>query len=305
MINEILTDAFIDTARMLPLLLAIYIAIELFEFKFGSSIRKGVQAAGSAGPAIGALAGAFPQCGFSVIATALYTQRMATIGTLLAVYLSTSDEALPILLSDPAGTSMVLPLIITKILIGMGAGYAIDLALREQNREVLEHIAAAKNGRDSDEHHHETVANEAGCCGHAADATSKKFDPKELILHPVIHTVKIFVFLFAVSAVLGFLMEYVGRESLAEILAAGQGLQPIAAALVGLIPNCAASVALTELYLAGAITYGAALAGLCASGGLGLLVLAREESNKKNVFLVVALLFVISVLAGYGTQLLF
>lgn len=124
-------------------------------------------------------------------------------------------------------------------------------------------------------------------------------------MHPVVHTAKIFVFLFAISAVLGWLMESVGQERLAEILAAGQLWQPIAAALVGLIPNCAASVAITELYLAGTITYGATLAGLCASGGLGLLVLAREESNKKNIFMILGMLFFISVLAGYAAQLLF
>ncbi len=305
MITEIFYDALADSAKMIPILLAIYVGIELLEFKFGNTIKNRVQNAAGAGPLVGAIAGAFPQCGFSVIATALYTQRLATIGTLLAVYLSTSDEAVPIMMSYPNGARLILPFIAVKIVIGASAGFLIDMLFKKNNRPILTHIDSLKKGIDSPGHHHETVADKAACCGHRTDATSKKFNPKELLLHPVIHTVRIFIFIFLVSFVLGLVIDSLGMQTLAAGFAGAKLWQPLVAALIGLIPNCAASVAITELYLEGIITYGAALAGLCASGGLGLLVLSREEKEKKNVFLVIALLFLISVLVGYLTQFIF
>jgi len=304
MIKEILLEALIDTAKMAPLLLTIYIGIELFEFKYGSEIKKRVIAASKSGPLFGAVAGAFPQCGFSVIVTALYTQRLATIGTLLAVYLSTSDEAIPIMMANINGIALLVPFILVKILIGGLAGYAIDLAFKKTNRQTLAHIESIKNGRDAAGHHHENIADELACCGHLADTTSKKFNPREILLHPLIHTAKIFLFIFIISAALGLVIESIGKDALTAWFAATIAWQPLVAALIGLIPNCAASVAITELYLEGSITYGAALAGLCASGGLGLLVLVREEKQKKNIFLVIGLLLGISVAVGYAAQLL-
>lgn len=299
MIENILTDAFIDTARMTPLLLIIYIGIELFEFKFGAKIKDWVIRSAKSGPVAGAIAGAFPQCGFSVIATVLYTQRLATIGTLLAVYLSTSDEAIPILLSDPRGIPLLMPLIATKIIIAVIAGYTIDLAFKKNGLGVLAHIKSLMAGKDAPEHHHEIIADEKACCGHLADSTSKRFNPKEILLHPAIHTAKILIFIFIISAILGFIVETAGSDALKSWFADAILWQPVIAALIGLIPNCAASVAITEFYLDGVITYGAALAGLCASGGLGLLVLVREEKERKNIFLVIGLLFSISILIGY------
>jgi hypothetical protein len=135
-------DALMDTVKMVPLLLVIYIGIELVEYKFGHKIITLIQKAGAAGPAVGALAGSLPQCGISVVATALYTQRLVTIGSLLAVYLSTSDEALPIILSQPDKAGLILPLLLTKILIALVAGYMIDLFFRNANKSTLIHIEA-------------------------------------------------------------------------------------------------------------------------------------------------------------------
>ena len=302
MIGDIIFEALADSAKMIPLLLAIYILIELFEFKFGAAVKERVERAAGAGPLVGALAGAIPQCGFSVMAAALYTQRLATIGTLLAVYLSTSDEAIPIMLSYPQGISLLAPFIFTKIAVAVIAGYALDLVFFKRNKKILAHIASFKNGADAPGHHHEIIRDEAACCGHFADSTSKEFEPRQILLHPVFHTIKIFFFIFVVSAVIGMIFESLGEQMINNALTGATFLQPAVMALIGLIPNCAASVAITQLYLEGVITYGAALAGLCASGGLGLLVLAREEINKKNVYLVVLLLFGISVTAGYIAQ---
>lgn len=295
---DIFMDALMDTAKMVPLLLVIYIGIELVEYKFGHKIIGWVQKAGIAGPAVGALAGSLPQCGISIVATALYTQRLATIGTLLAVYLSTSDEALPVILSQPEKAEIILPLILTKISIALIAGYTLDLMFRKRNRDTLIHIRAYAQGKDDVHHHHETVIDEVACCGHSTSASAKKFNSKEVFLHPLLHTLKIFLFIFAVSFLMNIAVFHLGEAAFGHLFMGQSFLQPIFAALLGLIPNCAASVGIAELYLKGAISYGSLIAGLCSSAGLGLLVLFREEKQKKEMIKILGLLFGISVLAG-------
>lgn len=299
---EILLDALIDSAKAVPLLLLIYVGIELVEYKFGNKIRRKIQKAGKTGPAFGALAGSFPQCGFSVVATALYAQRLVTIGTLLAVYLATSDEAIPIILSQPDKIKILLPLILTKIFIAFVAGYIIDFFFRKNNQKTLAHIESYKQGRDDKSHHHESVIGEQACCGHNVSPAAPKFNLRKIFIHPIIHTAKIFVFIFIISLLINFIVWQMGEEALGKLFLGNSFFQPLLAALIGLIPNCAASVAITELYLKNVITYGSVIAGLCASGGLGTLILFREEKNKKNVFKVLALLFGISVVAGLTIQ---
>lgn len=303
--NELLLDALIDTAKMIPFLLMVYIGIELIEYKFGSLIRKKVQRAGSAGPALGALAGTFPQCGFSVVTAALYTQKLVTIGTFLAVLISTSDEAIPVILSQPDKLHLIWPLILTKVIIALIAGYSVDFIFRKSNKKTLEHISSYNKGADDKSHHHETAIEEPACCGHSTCSDSKKFDYHEIIWHPIKHTAKILLFVFLATLGINLLIFYIGEEKLAALLLGHTFWQPIVAALVGLIPNCAASVAITQLYLQGAISYGAVVAGLSASGGLGILVLFREQDDKKDIFKVIGLLFAISVISGLLIQYLF
>ena len=281
---EVFMDALMDTLKMVPLLLVIYIGIELIEYKFGNKIIGLIQKAGVAGPTVGAIAGSLPQCGISVVATALYTQRLATIGTLLAVYLSTSDEAIPIILSQPDKAGLILPLILAKIFIALVAGYTIDLYFRKANKSTLVHIAAYARDEDDEHHNHAIVIDKEACCGHSTSSSANKFNPKEIFLHPVIHTTKIFAFIFAISLLINSAVFLLGEEAFGKLFSGYHFLQPFMAALVGLIPNCAASVAITELYLKGVITCGSLMAGLCASGGLGLLVLFREEKERKEVF---------------------
>lgn len=302
--SEIFLDALIDSAKMLPLLLVIYIGIELLEYKFGNKIKKSVQKAGTAGPLLGAAAGALPQCGFSVITTALYSQRLVTIGTLLAVYLSTSDEAIPVILSQPDKAGILLPLILTKVGIAIFAGYVIDFVFRKRNRETLAHIDSYYSGHDNPEHHHEEIDNETACCGHHTSAVTKKFPMKEIFVHPIIHTLKIFVFIFSVSFLINLVFFFLGEAALTKLLLNGTIFQPIITALIGLIPNCASSVAITELYLQGVISYGSVISGLCAGGGLGLLILFKEEKSRREIWRIIALLFSISVVAGIAIQLL-
>jgi hypothetical protein len=299
---EILLESLVDSARMVPLLFLVYLGIELLEYRYGSLAQQRMQRAGMAGPALGAVVGSLPQCGFSVLVTALYTQRLATLGTLMAVYLSTSDEALPVLLAHPAQAHVVLPLILVKAGVGLTAGYAIDLVFRAARRSTLAHADAWARGRDEEHHHHHVQT--LGCCGHRTTPRDAGFQGRDLLWHPVRHTLKIFVFVFVASFLIRYSLEQLGTQSLSVLLDGHPLVQPFLAALVGLIPNCAASVALAELYVEGAISYGATVAGLCASGGLGLLVLFREEPDRRAAAAIVGLLFAISVLAGTLVQAL-
>jgi hypothetical protein len=299
---DILSDALIDSAKMIPLLLIIYIGIEMVEYKYANKIREAVQKAGRAGPVIGAVTGSFPQCGISVVASALYTQRLATIGTLLAVYLATSDEAIPVILSQPEKAEIIVPLIITKIIIAIIAGYTVDSFYRKSNEETLTHIKAYAEGSDSEHHNHEMIVEEKACCGHSTSPDSTDFTTKEIILHPILHTARVFIFIFTVTFAINFVIAQIGEETFKNIFLGYGIFQPFIMAILGLIPNCASSVAITMLYLNGAVTYGSMIAGLCASGGLGLLVLFKEEKDKKEVLRILLLLFGISVLAGYTIQ---
>lgn len=300
---NVIQDALYDSLNMIPLLLIVYIGIEMIEYKWGNKIRKGVQKAGPAGPAIGAVSGSLPQCGFSVVGATLYTQKLVTVGTLLAIYLSTSDEALPVVLSQPGKAAIIVPLILTKIFIAVVAGYSIDFFFRKKNKQTLAHIEAYEKDKDDKNHHHEEVLEETtACCGHNPGPTQKKFDVKDIFLHPIIHTAKVFAFILSVSLLINLAVFEMGEKAFANLFSGHVILQPFIAALVGLIPNCASSVAITELYLKGAITYGAVIAGLCASGGLGLLVLFKEDKDKKDVFRILALLFGISVFVGLAMQ---
>ncbi len=302
---QIFLDALTEAVKMVPLLLIIYIGIELIEYKFGNVIKTKIKKAGAVGPIVGAIAGSFPQCGFSVVATALYTQRLVTIGTLLAVYLSTSDEAIPIILSQPDKAAVIFPLILTKIFIALIAGYAIDFVFRKKNKKVLQHIKAYSDGNDDKGHDHNSVMDEQACCGHSLDSGAKMFSWKEIFFHPIVHTAKIFIFILSISFLINFAIFEVGAESFGKFLLGHGFFQIFLATVIGIIPNCSASVAITEFYLRGLISYGSVVAGLCASGGLGILVLLREEKDKKNVFVILSLLFGVSVLAGLIIQYVF
>jgi len=300
---EIFIDALIDSLKTVPLLLILYIGIEILEYKFGDKIRRKVEKAGKAGPLIGAFAGIFPQCGFSVVATALFTQRLLTIGTLLAVYLATSDEAIPIILSQPDKAYLVLPLIGIKIGIAFIVGYVVDFFFKKEDKKIEEHIKLVEDGRDNKNHHHESILNETACCGHSTSNVSKNFNVKEIFWHPIVHTFNIFVFIFLITLIINFVVFQLGETFLSDFFAKNMFWQPFLTALIGLIPNCASSVAITELFLKNIIGLGPTMAGLLASGGLGLLVLYREEKNKKIFIKVLLILYGISVLSGLIIQL--
>ena len=275
---DALIDALIDTAEILPFLFLTYLAMEYLEHRAGKKAETRVRKAGWFGPVIGGLLGVVPQCGFSTAASNLYAGRVITMGTLMAVYLSTSDEMLPILISSQeASAAEILAILAAKALIGILAGLVIDFLLRSRHKEEHEHIHSLC------EHDH---------C-HCEEGIVKS---------AIIHTLQIAFFILVMGLALKFLFFFVGEEALSNIVLNRPVLGPMLASLVGLIPNCAGSVALTELYSEGIIGVGSMLAGLLTGSGVGLLVLFRVNHHKKENLAILGMLYGIGVVTGIVTE---
>lgn len=274
-IIEVLTETFIDTAKMLPFLFGVYLLIEYLEHKASDKFSGALRKLGAFGPIGGAAIGCLPQCGFSVAASNLYSGRLISLGTLLAVFIATSDEAVPILLASPEGAKKILPLILAKLIIAAAAGLAVDLIIRL--------VRGHKN--EEDEPYHD-LCEDCGCEEHGIVYSAAK------------HTVQITVFVFVISLILGLLMAFLGDEALSKLLMSDNPLQPVLTALIGLIPNCAASVVLTNLYAAGTLSFGAVVAGLSTGAGLGLVVLFKTNKSLKENLTVTGILYFIGVFAG-------
>ena len=303
MVNVIL-GALRDTLGMLPILFGVYLVLEFVEAKWQQRIVDAVEGAGHVGPLVAAAGGAIPQCGFSVMASALYTQRLLTMGTIVAVYLATSDEALPILLSKPDKAYIVLPLVGIKVLLAVAGGYLVDALMGAENRRRTQEC------RDRQKAQQDAVRigeQSCSCDGTRASCTYEEtgsIDWKEILWSATKRTAQIVLFVLVTSLIIGLLINRVGQENLSRLFLGHTIFQPVLAALLGLIPNCAASVAITELYLAGTISFGSTVAGLGAAGGMGLIVLFRENHDTKNTLKVVAWLLGISIVAGILIQFL-
>ncbi len=272
-----LLHTLIDTAKVVPFLFLTYLLMEFLEHKAGGAPERWLRGSGKVGPLIGGTLGVLPQCGFSAAATSFYTGRMITTGTLIAVYLSTSDEMLPILLSSGAPIPTILKLLATKLVIGIGAGFAIDGITR-----LLRH---GKNNEQ--EPQIEELCERENCdCG------------DRFVLSALKHTAYITVFLLLFTFVLNLGIELVGEENIKSVVLDRPVLGSFLAALVGLIPNCASSVALTSLFVDGVLSGGALLSGLMVNAGVGLAILFRNNRPVKDSLRVVGILFGISVVCG-------
>lgn len=267
-----------DSAVLLLFLFLTYLAMEYLEHRTGARAQRLVQKAGRMGPLIGAFLGIVPQCGFSAAASGFYAGRVITMGTLISIYLSTSDEMLAVMISAQASAKTILGILAVKILAGMTAGFAIDLIFR-QPREEHSHI-------------HELCEHEHCQC------------EKGIVRSAFRHTVQVGLFILVIGFVLNLSLELCGEDILAGFLLNRPIVGPILAGLVGLIPNCAASVVLTELYLEGFIGVGSMLAGLLVGAGMGLLVLFRVNRNRAENLKITGLLYVIGVITGIVAELI-
>lgn len=271
MILDAFLDAVLDTLRTIPFLFAAFLLIEAIEHYSGSFSSRMLAKMGKAGPFVGAVLGCIPQCGFSVAAANLYSGGLITLGTLLAVFLSTSDEAVLVLLAHPGSGRVIGALLLWKVVIGMGAGCLMDLLVR----------------KGKEEKHIEALCRNCGCSD-----TSGVFRPAFQ------HTVRLAVYLLVFTFCLNLLLELTGVEALSRLLGKDTVFQPFLAALLGMIPNCASSVLITELYLAGGLSFGAAAAGLCAGAGVGLAVLFPTNHPFRENLKILLLLYGSAVAAG-------
>ncbi len=283
---EVLEESVLDTGRMLPLLFAAYLFIEYVERRHGERIEALLAGGGRWGALPGAVLGCVPQCGFSAVASNFYASRVITLGTLMAVYLATSDEAIPLLVSVPGYWDELALLLAIKVVYALAAGFALDFVLRGV---LPRSLRGGYTGRASEvDCHEDHGGGEEGCSiGRAA----------------LRHTLEIFVFIFAFSLVFGFIVESVGHEAFASVLGRMGFFQPAVAALVGLIPNCAASVLLTQLYLEGALRFSSLVAGLCTGAGVGLAVLWRANPSWKQNLFITGLLWAAGTVLGVGMQI--
>lgn len=281
-IFDIILDAFIDTAKLLPFLFAVYLLIEYLEHKASDKLANSLRRLGPFGPVGGALFGCIPQCGFSVAVSNLYSGRLVSLGTLIAVYVATSDEAVPILLSSPQSAGEVWKLIAAKAVIAVLAGLLADGVIKFFHRR----------GNEENEPYRD-LCEDCGCEEHG------------ILLSAIKHTAQIFAFLFAASLILSFAIYLLGEERLDRVLMTDSAFQPFLAALIGLVPNCSASVVLTNLYASGSLSFGSVVAGLSTGAGLGLVVLFRTNKNLKQNIGITALLYAIGAISGLIINLVF
>lgn len=276
MVLDVISDTFIDSLRILPFLFLAYLAMECLEHWTGGKMQAVVRKSGKAGPAIGGLLGIFPQCGFSAAAANLFAGRIITLGTLIAVFLSTSDEMLPIMISENVGIAMIGKILLVKALFALAAGFLVDALFRKKEEPQIEHLCERQH------------------CHCERGIWRSAFS----------HTWRIFLYIVAVSLVLNFTIALVGEETLAAVVLNKPALSLFVSALVGMIPNCASSVILTKLYLGGVLRAGALMAGLLSGSGVGFLVLLRVNEDRKESLRVFALLYALGVAGGALIQLL-
>ena len=269
-------DAVCDSIHLLPFLFLVFLIIELLEFYYADIINSLLKKTGKCGVLVGSLASIIPQCGFSVIASSLYSKRIITRGCLIAVYLATSDETIPILLAVPEKAYLIVPIVAVKLLIGIAAGYAIEL--------IMPTSVVEDDGSSVD------IIEEEGCCKHDIEHGHKR----EILIHPIVHTANVFGFILVITLILNYCMLNI---NVTDFIEGSKFIQPIAAAFIGLIPNCAISIGITMMLIKGSITFGAAMSGLLVNAGLGLLVLLKNNDFKDTLKIII-LLVVISIVSG-------
>ena len=298
---HILWHSFKDSIIILPFLFLVYVLIEVVEMYSVSTIKSRHMLRGKYSPLLASSLGLVPQCGFSVVATDLYAKKYISMGTLLAVFIATSDEAIPIMLSNPKTAIMLLPMLAIKFVVAMLVGYGvyfIEKVWLKKNHAGIEENHEEHHDHHDDNDDHSDIES-VGCCGHNLGEQKTKL--QRFLLHPLIHSLKIIAFIFVVNLILETVLHFVGEEQLAEALGVNTLYQPLVSALIGLIPNCASSVAITQLYVSGALSFGACMAGLTANAGVAYMVLFKDKKNIKKNLSIMGIMYVISVLVGFAT----
>lgn len=271
--KEVLLDTLLDAIKIIPFLFVTFLLMEYIEHGFTKKGKEKIKKAGNLGPFFGSLLGAVPQCGFSVMATNLYATRIVTLGTLISIYLSTSDEMLPILISQKCSFSIIIKILLIKVLIGMLAGFIIDFIIRKKTKSSNYEIK-----KFCDEEHCD--------CEHGIIKSSIK------------HSFNILIFIIVITLLLNLGFYYFGNDNIEKLFLKDSFFSPFISSLIGLIPNCGASVALTELYLNNVISFASVIAGLLTGSGVALLVLFKINKNVKENVKILLTVYFIGALSG-------
>lgn len=266
---EVIQDTLLDTIKLLPFLFVAFLIIEFIEHKLSNKQENIISKSGKLGPIVGALLGAFPQCGFSVLATNLYVTRIISLGSLISIYLSTSDELIPLMISHNAPLMKILSIVSIKVVIGIISGFLIDLFIRKTTKSDF------------------VLCEDEDCdCNHS------------IIKSSLIHTLKIAFFILIITFLINILFHYVDLSFLESALKNNKILTPFIASLIGLIPNCASSVMISELYLNNLISLGTTLSGLLTGSGVAIMVLVRKNKNISENLFIIGLIYIIGVIWG-------
>lgn len=271
--KDIIIDTILDTIKLLPFLFIAFLTIEIIEHKLTKKSKKIITKSKKYGPILGALLGALPQCGFSVMATNLYITRIISLGTLISIYLSTSDEMLPILISEGASASIMTKIVLIKVLLGIIYGIIIDI--------IFTKIIKIK-----DKENYEICEKDHCHCD------------KNIFISSLKHTLNIILFIFISTLIINIIFYHLGENYLSKILLKDSIFGPFVTCLIGLIPNCGASVVLTELYLNNAISISSLIGGLLSSSGTALLILYKANKNIKENIFITSIIYLIGVITG-------
>ena len=280
---EVIKETLIDSIKLLPFLFITYLIMEYIEHKISHKTKETIEKSGKFGPLIGSLLGILPQCGFSVAATNFYSARVITLGTLISIYLTTSDEMLPILLSEAVSIDVILKILGIKLIVGIIAGFIIDLVIR----------LISNKKEENEEDKIEDICKHEHChCEEGILKSSLK------------HTLNIFAFIIIITFIINMVIFFIGEDNLALFVSNNPIIAPILTGIIGLIPNCASSVILTQLYLENVISVSAMLTGLFVGTGVGLAVLFKTNKNIKENIKIVILLYCVGVISGILLQLI-
>ena len=285
---DVLVDTLIDSLKILPFLFIAYLIMEFIEHKTGEKTKNIIKKSGRLGPLLGGSLGIFPQCGFSAAASNLYAGRIISLGTLIAVFLSTSDEMLPILISESAPIELILKVLAVKFIIGIVFGFIIDLIRSFVNKKDIK----------EDEKIEEEI-------GHVCEHEHCHCKEEEILKSTIKHTLSVALFILIITLVLNILIFFIGEENISNLVLNMPVVGPLISCFVGLIPNCAGSVILTQLYLENVISLGSMIGGLLVSSGIGILVLFRVNKNMKENLTILFLLYLIGAFCGIILDLIF
>ena len=315
---DVLLDSVLDTVKLMPFLLVTYIIMEAIEHSTEGKAERLIARADKSGPVVGALLGALPQCGFSAVAATLYAGRVITAGTLVAVLLSTSDELIPVFMANRAEMSRLVAIVGIKVVIGLVVGLLVDVVLRVLHRagDGHPHIAelcerahchcATIDDEEPEEHGHSDEHDHAEHSHHhhhhhAHDGSHAWW---HILRSALVHTAEVSLFIFVITLVFGLVIETIGQDALAAALGSHPVRATFLSALIGLIPNCGASVAITQLFIDGTLATGPMLAGLLVSGGMGLLVLFRTNADQVQNIEIATFIYFVGVVCGLAANMM-